>query len=303
MIFPCQTTFQSEICSLIKSLGTSVKLTSSGKPKALGSLPQKNLSVLSRSPWKFCDLFFFLAIWFPGFHVYMQRNVLPPWLVPSLPSKHNSQKVPKIPISPKETVATDVNEKDLKSKWCQQLCIFYHLFRLRIYLHNHPPPLSLRYCFTLKLMSGSQDFYCFGWWLLSLQGTVASSFAPDILPTQTQYEPMPFHNVYLFNVQVSASSWSLPKLNPNASLHHCMLTYLHSQVQHSSQQYYMCFLVYPFFRKPDLWSKTETTLRRFHRSTNGSTTSCLESGPSSSQQEGHKHHDDASISGRLYLGM
>ena len=49
--------------------------------------------------------------------------------------------------------------------------------------------------------------------------------------------------VTLFNVQVSASSWSLmAKLSPNASLHHCMMTYLHSQVQCSSQQYYMCFL-------------------------------------------------------------
>lgn len=179
--------------------------------------------------------------------LWLQYPLIRPWepifplcLVPSLPSKHNSQKVPKIPISPKETVATDVNEKDLKSKWCQHLCIF---LGFRIYLHNHPPSLSLRYCFTLKLMSGSQDFYCFGWWLLSLQGTVASSFAPAILPTQTQHESMPFHNVYLFNVQVSASSWSpMPKLNPNASLLHCMMTYLHTHVQCSNQQYYMCFL-------------------------------------------------------------
>ena len=33
------------------------------------------------------------------------------------------------------------------------------------------------------------------------------------------------------------------------------------------------------------------------KNNNDSTTSCPESGPSSSQLEGHKHHDDASISG------
>lgn len=219
----------------------------------------------------------------------------PFFLVLSLPSKHNSQKVPKIPISPKETVATDVNEKDLKSKWCQQLCIFLGW--------GSTCTIILRYCFTLKLMSGSQDFYCLGGDYYHCRVTVASSFAPAILPTQTQHESMPCHNVYLFNVQVAALSWSLPKLSPNASLHHCMMTYLHSQVQCSSQQYYVCFLfegnqIYEAKRKQHY----EDFIGLLFLSTNGSTTSCLESGPSSSQLEGHKHHDDASISGRLYLG-
>lgn len=113
--------------------------------------------MLYAKKWHFGSLLIWLWRMFSGLILDQTlRTHLTPLVSPILTIKTQQPKSPKIPISPKETVATDVNEKDLKSKWCQQLCIF---LGFRIYLHNHPPSLSLRYCFTLKLMSGSHEWF------------------------------------------------------------------------------------------------------------------------------------------------
>ena len=107
--------------------------------------------MLYAKKWHFGSLLIWLWRMFSGFILDQTlRTHLTPLVSPILTIKTQQPKSPKIPISPKETVATDVNEKDLKSKWCQQLCIFLG------YLLAQSSPVSL---FAVLLYTKTDEWF------------------------------------------------------------------------------------------------------------------------------------------------